>query len=41
MFTEDDVPCNDFLQVDKKENFDVCYHCNYHRLDHPEKEEEN
>jgi hypothetical protein len=30
----DDEPCNSFLQIDEEENFDVCYNCQYHRLDH-------
>jgi hypothetical protein len=35
--TVTDVPCKDFLQVDTEDNFDVCYHCYYHRLDHKER----
>ena len=31
-----DEPCDSFSQVDEEENFDVCYHCQYHRLDHKE-----
>lgn len=32
-----DDPCKKFLQVDEEDNFDVCYHCYYHRLDHDQK----
>ena len=35
---EEDVPCSEFLQVDTEDNFDVCEHCYYHRLDHKEKQ---
>jgi hypothetical protein len=34
IFTDDDHPCDNFEQLDAEENFDVCKHCQYHRLDH-------
>jgi len=35
---EEDVPCTAFKQVDEEDNFDVCEHCYYHRLDHKEEQ---
>ena len=34
MFDSEDIPCDSFLQVDTEDNFDVCYNCDWHRLDH-------